>query len=157
MRIPGGTSHWGPHNSVNPICPAHRAGTLWGFVCLPTARKTINQRMLRMKAAAAENSCKRAYWGWTLTPAEEAPQRAWGEPTGKLCSPEASSPLCYAHMKVQCTDNRESAWQNSHYIWVLTEGRFCSSITVLSKENRCVTGSGIPGRGLRQDGSWIVP
>lgn len=33
-----------------------------------------------------------------------------------------------------------------------TEGRFCSSLSVLSKENRWVTGSGISGGELNKDG-----
>ena len=72
MWTPGGTHHWGPLWRlattlvvIRSISPAHLTEPSHGFVCISTARKTINQRMhlARAETAAAGNSCKKGCRG----------------------------------------------------------------------------------------------
>ena len=72
MWTPRGINHWGPLWRlpttlvvISNICCAHLTEPSCSFVCIPTARKTINQRMhlVRVETAAAKNSCKKGCWG----------------------------------------------------------------------------------------------
>lgn len=49
--------------------------------------------------------------------------------------------------------NVETIRKLAHYIWVLTEGSFCSSISVHSARKTGGQGSGIPGGGLNKEGA----